>query len=303
MRLNVGKEGQVTDSPELPLVENARQVEATPSTVSASVLESEKWATEKSFRERELDLKEAELQLKKNEPANSGWRSPLIVAIFAATLAAAGNAVVAVINASWQRDLEDRNAYLQRDLEDHKAEQSRILETIKAVSPDKAADNLEFLLKAGLVTDTKTVSRLRNYLDHRPPGTGAYSPVGLTTANPVSQIPPLAQTGAPIGTTFQHQFTRNDGSLNCVNEFVKTSATEWYERPSANDPSDCRVDPPNFRYTERDSDDPHYILLYDEGRSLLVHISNTQPGQSGPTAWRLITDPTWNFGGSLTRVN
>lgn len=52
----------------------------------------EKWRIEKGFRERELVIKEAELELRRNEQAGSGWRNPLVVAILAATVAAAGNA-------------------------------------------------------------------------------------------------------------------------------------------------------------------------------------------------------------------
>ena len=107
----------MTDSPQLPLVDNAHRVEGL-ATSSGSVPEAEKWATEKAFRERELELKEAELKLKRDDEASSSWRSPLVVAILAATLAAAGNAVIAIVNGNLQRDLDDR-----------KAEQTRILET------------------------------------------------------------------------------------------------------------------------------------------------------------------------------
>ena len=67
--------------------------------------ELEKWAAEQAFRERELVVAERgatlahdELHLKAREHAASGWRSPVVVAILAATVAGIGNAVVAYTN-------------------------------------------------------------------------------------------------------------------------------------------------------------------------------------------------------------
>jgi hypothetical protein len=108
--------------------------------------ECEKWEAERTFREREISIKEreqaikeAELTLKKEEHAISQWRNPLVVAIFAAAVAASGNAVVAFTNGAFQRQLESQ-----------KSEQARILEMIKTGDADKAAENLRFLLDAGL---------------------------------------------------------------------------------------------------------------------------------------------------------
>ena len=118
-------------------------------------LEQEKWTFEKQIREREILLKEKELkakeseiELKNKEHARSEWRNPLVVAIMAATIAAGGNAIVAVVNGQ-----------LQRQLEDQKSEQSRILEMIKTGDADKAADNLEFLLDAGLITNQERAKK------------------------------------------------------------------------------------------------------------------------------------------------
>jgi len=72
----------------------------------ATGIEREKWHIERAFRERELAIKEGELGLRRKEQAGSGWRNPLVVAILAATAAAAGHAVVAVVNGRLQRDLE-----------------------------------------------------------------------------------------------------------------------------------------------------------------------------------------------------
>src|SRR6185503_13596496 len=116
--------------------------------------EREKWAADLRLRERELDLRE-------EEQRQARWRSPLTVAIFAAALAAAGNAVVAFVNGNSQRDLEDG-----------KAESERILEMIKTGDPDSAADNLQFLLDSGLIADQTRVAKLASYLKTRGAGTG-----------------------------------------------------------------------------------------------------------------------------------
>jgi hypothetical protein len=135
--------------------------------------------------------------------------------------------------------------------------------------------------------------------------TGSSSTMGGTgpeTLNAVVSILPLVKGGAPVGTTFQSTYTRNDGSLECHGEYVKVSATVWHEQPSTGSPADCLADAANVRYTERHSDDPHYILLYDENRSLFARFSNTEVGHSTATAWRLTSNQTWNASPPVTRV-
>jgi hypothetical protein len=134
--------------------------------------EREKWEDEKKFRDREIVVKEleqetqtAELELKQNEQKSFGWRNPLVIAILAATIAALGNAAVTVVN-----------GILQRTLEDDKSEQARILEMIKTGDADKAASNLDFLLKAGLIDDKKRRNRLTTFLAERKPGSGPTLP-------------------------------------------------------------------------------------------------------------------------------
>jgi len=135
--------------------------------------EREKWEREQAqkdqellLKEREFLLKDAELTLKKKEHAAAGWKNPLVVAIMAATVAAIGNAVVTMTNGQ-----------LQRELEDQKSEQTRILEMIKTGDPDKAADNLKFLLAAGLISNVETSKRLSDFLSKREPGSGPTSKV------------------------------------------------------------------------------------------------------------------------------
>jgi len=128
-------------------------------------LETDKWQSEKALREHDLAIKESELELKRTEQASSGWRNPLVVAILAATLAAGGNAVVALVNGR-----------LQRNLEEQRSEETRILEMIKTNDPDKAAANLEFLLKSGLIDDPDRARKIQKFLSSRAPGTGPTLP-------------------------------------------------------------------------------------------------------------------------------
>lgn len=137
---------------------------------------------EAAFREREIAVKEkeaalreAELAVKREEQSGAGWRSPLVVAIMAAAIAGISNAVVTVVNGR-----------LQRELEDGKAEQTRVLEMIKTGDPDTAAGNLEFLLKAGLITDPARVASLQKFLANRVPGSGP-------------ALPPQTSGGPPLG--------------------------------------------------------------------------------------------------------
>lgn len=140
--------------------------------------EREKWAADLRLREREFDLRQAELELKRAEQRQSRWRSPLTVAVFAAALAAAGNAVVAFVNGSNQRELEDS-----------KAESERILEMIKTGDPDSAADNLQFLLDSGLIVDQTRVEKLASYLTNRGAGTGPALPAGGITIEKTPELP------------------------------------------------------------------------------------------------------------------
>ena len=140
--------------------------------VVTSVSDREKWETEKAFREREISIREreqvtneAELKLKEKEQLASQWRNPLIVAIIAAALAVVGNAVLAFTNGLQQRRLEAE-----------KSEQQRILEMIKTGNADQVAENLGFLIAAGLISNPSLQARLQTFLDNRNPGSGPSLP-------------------------------------------------------------------------------------------------------------------------------
>ena len=164
--------------------------------------ERDKWRAESDMRERELALKEreqatkdVELQLKREEQASSKWWNPLVVAIFAAALAAVGNAIVAVINGRLQRQLETSKGNAERVLEESKAESTRILEMIKTGDTETAAKNLAFLLNAGLVVEKGRANYLREYLANRQPGTGPSlpSPSGRFSLEPTAELTPSVQ--------------------------------------------------------------------------------------------------------------
>lgn len=166
-------------------------------------LEREKWLADLELRKRELDIKErdqanrdTELRLKEREHQASTWRSPLVVAIFAASVAAFGNAVVAIVNGS-----------LQRDLESSKAESVRILEMIRTGDEKRAADNLKFLLRSGLIADKTLATRLQSFLDTTKPGAG----------------PALPSPGERVG------FARSDLLSHAVQNSLEATLSRYFE--------------------------------------------------------------------------
>lgn len=147
-------------------------------------LDRERWEFEKAAKLRELSVvereqltKEGELEIKRKEQAASQWRSPLVVGIFAAAIAAAGNAWISYSNANSLRDLEAL-----------KAEQTRLLEMIKTGDPDKAAENLRFLINAGLIGDSSLRKSVVEFLATRKPGSG---PVLPSPAQPPKLTAPI----------------------------------------------------------------------------------------------------------------
>jgi hypothetical protein len=120
-------------------------------------------------------------------------------------------------------------------------------------------------------------------------------------AAPPLDIPPIVHGGAPIGTKFQNRYLKNN--VECVAETVKVSAEEWQERNSSGNPASCDVGAVIFTFTERESNDPHYFLLYDEGRNVLARVPNIPVAETGPSEWRQPPSQTWNEQHSLTRIN
>ena len=149
-------------------------------------IEREKLKLERELRMAEIDLdsRRVEIEEAKHELAKSEhslaqaehirgqWRNPLVVAIFAATIAALGNAIIALTNGNSQRELEAQ-----------KAESLRISEMIKTDgNSELAAENLEFLMKAGLVDDEERLKKLEQFLLDRAPGAGPSTSSGGAAA-------------------------------------------------------------------------------------------------------------------------
>ena len=243
----------------------------------AGSLDREKWEAEKNFRERELAIKEAELELERKDRASSGWRNPLVVAILAATAAAAGNAVVAIVNGR-----------LERDLESEKSEQTRILEMIKTGDPDKAADNLDFLLKAGLIQDAGQAQRIQRFLDSRAPGSGPSLP---TASGGFSESKPgvlrwSVRTGADAD------------AAHIGDTVVPITIHELaaFPAPNSRDPQfqEHRIQPVEttiYRvqatvtaYKEETNGDYHLILTDENGETMVAAAPNPDPAFVSPSS-------------------
>jgi len=129
---------------------------------SAPEFEREKWSADHELRKREIAIKE-------REASRWSWSTPLVAlgaAVIGAAVGAGGNAYVAWLNGQQATVLEES-----------KAEAARILEMIKTGDPEKAADNLKFLVDAGLISDADRRKNIQNFLAHRPAGKGPALPV------------------------------------------------------------------------------------------------------------------------------
>lgn len=118
-----------------------------------------------ALREREIQIKAEEIELKRSEAARSSKFGPILIAIWTAAAAAAGNGVVSWINGQQMHRLESE-----------KAQSAVILEVVKTGSPDKAASNLAFLVEIGVISQEQAGARLRNYLQTRVAGQGPSTP-------------------------------------------------------------------------------------------------------------------------------
>jgi len=187
----------------------------------------EKWQDERDIRKREVAVREAELELKRSEFRRSRWLSPLVIAVVAAGLAATGNAAVAYINGMQQRELEGTRANTQNALETNrstaannlereksaalasieeaKAEAARILEMIKTGDREVAAQNLQFLLDAGLIVNADRRQLIATYLEKRKVGEG---PV-LEPAS-VAPVPSSYRQKFEVFVQFAGSFDRKD---------------------------------------------------------------------------------------------
>jgi hypothetical protein len=138
---------------------------------AALQFEREKWADQRALQERDLRLRERDV-------VRSKWTNPLVIAIFTAAAAAVGNFAVSLVNGQDQANIERI-----------KAEQALVLEAIKT-TPDKAAENLDFLVSAGLISDR--TGSIRKYLSNRHTGQGPSLPTTAPQQQPLNQDETLA---------------------------------------------------------------------------------------------------------------
>lgn len=118
---------------------------------------------ELDLKDRELSLRERELDIQLEHAKKVIWKNPIFVAIVGGFLALASNAIVAYINGRAERSLIL-----------YKAEADRILEALKTGDPDKAAENLEFLVEAGLIS--QGADSINRFIRSREAGEGPSLP-------------------------------------------------------------------------------------------------------------------------------
>src|SRR5262245_18423989 len=183
---------------------------------SAESFERDKWQAEVRLRERELDIRDRQVQADIIERQRTRWTNPLVLAVLAAALAAGGNAAVALINGILQRSLEDsrstaqyklekEKADAQQALEESKAEAARILEVIKTNDPDKPAINLSFLLETGMIASENRRRDLSAYLNKRPQGQGPALAAAVPFTPTFTSLPRFPRVSDPTKTGFLGQ--------------------------------------------------------------------------------------------------
>jgi hypothetical protein len=129
----------------------------------------------------DLKLKEADLALKmleiKNRP--NTWRgiitNPVVIGAFFTAYVGISTAMVSYVTSEHQIDLDARRYVEQARLEEQKSHAAVLLEAIKTGDPDKAAENLKFLIRSKLISDPG--GNIRDYLAERKAGDGAILPI------------------------------------------------------------------------------------------------------------------------------
>lgn len=122
-------------------------------------LAAERLALDKERHQLDMELRRAELELKRTTEHRRGWRDPMVLAIFAATIGLIGNGIITIVNASTQRALEDQ-----------KDEAARILQSLSIADREQVKANLQFLVDTGLVT--RSAPKLVAYLQSQGLGEG-----------------------------------------------------------------------------------------------------------------------------------
>jgi hypothetical protein len=184
-------------------------------------LERERWQAELRLKERELSLQEEELRFKQREEQRSKWSNPLVLAVLAAALAAAGNAAVAYINGAAQRELEQARGEGQKTVEETRAEAARILEVIK-VDPKLALRNLSFLTEVGLIQNSARRNAITEYVKKTSPSEGPSLPQFKSKDDLMKELAAIDTNGDPADvmkkmTTIQLQIQDVDRRLQSSN--------------------------------------------------------------------------------------
>jgi hypothetical protein len=173
--------------------------------------EREKWRDDYELRKREVAVKE-------QEASRSRWSSPLVLAVSAAAIGAFGNLVLAWMNERAQLELEATKAEQANSLEESKAEAMRILEMIRTGNPDKAAENLKFLVDAGLISNPVRRTNIQTFLAKREAGQGPVLPAARS-------ITP-EELNREVETLIPNVATRRWLSREVLEEVVKAATPE-----------------------------------------------------------------------------
>jgi hypothetical protein len=138
--------------------------------------EREKWEADQRVRQEELALKRRELELRESDARRARWWNPLVLAVFTAALAGIGNIVANFYSSSQQRIADAEKATQTEKLESEKAEATLILEVVKTGNPDRAAENLKFLVDTKLITSPARRNDIVAYIKQRKEGQGVAIP-------------------------------------------------------------------------------------------------------------------------------
>jgi hypothetical protein len=158
---------------------NLREAEARAR--SEAPTEREKWVADQRSKQDELTLKQRELVLRETEARRARWWNPLVLAVFTAGLAGAGNVVANFYSNSQQRIADADKAKQTEKLESEKAEANLILELVKTGNPDRAAENLKFLVDTKLITSQTRRDDIEAYIKQRKEGQGVAVPTASST--------------------------------------------------------------------------------------------------------------------------
>jgi hypothetical protein len=203
--------------------------------------EREKWQAEQDLKREELALKRRELEVREGESKRARWTNPLALAIAGAALAAIGNVAATYYTGYQQRALEQVKHDAELAREASKAESQLVLEVVKTANPDKAAENLDFLVKTGLITNERRRSAIMAYTESRAPGTGVALPVATGSGSLLGSIEQVAPAIACELKSFKDLRAIAEAVARSVEAKWQGTKTDWIVREGvANGSSEVR---------------------------------------------------------------